>query len=118
MRFPNTVVNWIKSCLCSSRFSIKLNGIIHGYFAGTKGLRQGDPMSPYIFALCMNILSGILKKPPPSFDFHWRCKDLKINHLFFADDVLFFARGNKASVEHIMNSISTFFFGVAWPLVL
>ncbi|KAL8091472.1 hypothetical protein AgCh_033906 [Apium graveolens] len=44
MRFPTMMITWIKSCICTTKFSVKLNGIIHGYFGGTKGLRQGDPM--------------------------------------------------------------------------
>lgn len=39
LHFPDVVIKWIKSCLCTNHFSIKLNGIIHGYFKGTKGLR-------------------------------------------------------------------------------
>lgn len=105
---PHTVIKWIHACLCTTKFSIKLNGVIHGYFKGTKGLRQGDPLSSYIFALCMHFLSCILNKVPDDFKFHWRCKELRLSHLFFADDVLFFAHGSKASVSHIMDSISTF----------
>ncbi|XP_074342078.1 uncharacterized protein LOC141679483 [Apium graveolens] len=108
MRFPGVMIGWIKACICSTRFSIKLNGIVHGYFKGTTGLRQGDPMSPYIFALCMNILSCILNNTPANFKYHWRCKELKIDHLFFADDVLCFSHGSKQSVQHILNSINSF----------
>ncbi|KAL8122679.1 hypothetical protein AgCh_010876 [Apium graveolens] len=108
MRFPGIMIGWIKACICTTRFSVKLNGVIHGYFKGTKGLRQGDPMSPYIFALCMNIFSCILNKTPEGFKYHWRCKELRLNHLFFADDVLIFSHGSKNSVQHIMNSITAF----------
>ncbi|XP_074360896.1 uncharacterized protein LOC141701135 [Apium graveolens] len=108
MKFPDIMIGWIRACICSTRFSVKLNGIIHGYFKGTKGLRQGDPMSPYIFALCMNILSCTLNNTPEGFKYHWRCKELRLTHLFFADDVLVFSRGSKQSVQHIMDSIKTF----------
>lgn len=96
MHFSEAMINWIKACLCTIRFSIKLNGVVHGYFKGSQGLRQGDPLSPYIFALCMNILSCILNKTPTDFHYHWRCRDLGLTHLFFADDVLFFSHGSKA----------------------
>lgn len=87
---------------------MKLNGVIHGYFKGTKGIRQGDPISPYIFTLCMNVLSCLLNKTPDAFKFHWRCKDLRLYHLSFADDVLFFAHGSRDSVAHIMDCIAIF----------
>ncbi|XP_074364383.1 uncharacterized protein LOC141705239 [Apium graveolens] len=107
-RFPGIVVKWLKACLFTTKFSVKLNGIIHGYFKGTQGIRQGDPLSPYVFALCMQILSSLLNKVPPEFHYHWRCKEMGLTHLFFADDVLFFSHGSQESVMHILNSINKF----------
>lgn len=94
-------------CLLYSILS-QINGVIYDYFRGTKGLRQSDPLSPYIFALCINIISCTLNKTSSDFKFHWHCKELRISHLFFVDDVLFFAHGSKASVTHIMSCISHF----------
>ena len=56
----------------------------------------------------MNILSSILKKVPGNFNFHWKCKEMKINHLFFADDVLLFSHGDLNSINHLMTSLSKF----------
>ncbi|XP_074348472.1 uncharacterized protein LOC141687180 [Apium graveolens] len=56
----------------------------------------------------MNILSCLLAKTPPGFKHHWRCKDLNISHLLFADDVLLFARGCRESVSHIMDNLAVF----------
>lgn len=94
-KISRTVIKWMNACVCSTRFSFKLNGVIHGYFRGTNGLRQGDPYSPYLFALCMNILSCTLNKNPRNFKFHWRCKKLQISHLFFVGDVLFLPMAPK-----------------------
>lgn len=55
MLLPSRFISWVEACTCSTIFSVKLNGIEQGYFKGTQDIRQGDPMSPYIFAIYMNI---------------------------------------------------------------
>ena len=108
MQFPTQFVKWIQGCICSTYFSVKVNGAAMGHFQGAKGLRQGDPLSPYLFTLAMNVFSALLNKIPPSFKYHWKCKDLRLTHLFFADDVLMFTRGDKDSISHIMDTMRTF----------
>lgn len=48
LNFPSCLVQWIMVCLGSAKFSVILNGLPYGYFPGKRGLRQGDPMSPYL----------------------------------------------------------------------
>ena len=57
-----------------------MNGELHRYFQGKRGLRQGDPMSPYLFTLVMEILTLTLKRrvrESGEFSYHNRCSKQK-----------------------------------------
>jgi hypothetical protein len=108
---PFQYVNWIRECISSPSYSISLNGSLVGYFHGRKGLRQGDPISPYLFVLAMEILSLLLEENTygnPSFGFHPKCANLKLNHLCFADDLLIFSATTLNSVRFIKDVMVEF----------
>ncbi|GJU26824.1 RNA-directed DNA polymerase, eukaryota, reverse transcriptase zinc-binding domain protein [Tanacetum coccineum] len=105
------MVRWIMVCVSSSAFSICLNEEVHGYFKGGRGLRQGDPISPYLFTLVMEVFNIILCKnieDSEKFNYHFGCKELKLTHMCFADDLLVLCKGNKSSVEVIKRSMEEF----------
>ncbi|GJZ97390.1 RNA-directed DNA polymerase, eukaryota, reverse transcriptase zinc-binding domain protein [Tanacetum coccineum] len=56
------VIGWIMMCVTSAAFSISVNGERHGYFKSGRGLRQGDPMSPYLFTLVMEVLTLMVQR--------------------------------------------------------
>jgi hypothetical protein len=85
-------LSWIKECITSPRFSIYLNGTLIGYFEGKKG-GQGDPLSPYLFVLVIEVFSRIMADHIGGglgFKFHPKNLKLKLTHLCFVDDLLIF----------------------------
>ena len=58
--FPPYFRHLIQQCITTNRFYVAINGEFCGYFKGTKGLRQGDPLSPYLSVLCIEVFSQLL----------------------------------------------------------
>ncbi|GKA89536.1 hypothetical protein Tco_0811348 [Tanacetum coccineum] len=109
--FNPVMIKWIMACVTSSSFSIGLNGDIHGFFKGKRGLRQGDPLSPYRFTLVMEVLTLMLKKKvrlSNSFRYHHKCEALEIINVCFADDLFIFSCGDVNSATMIMESLDEF----------
>ncbi|KAL2224003.1 UNVERIFIED_CONTAM: hypothetical protein Sindi_3039700 [Sesamum indicum] len=99
---PITFVKWIEECVTTPSFSIGLNGKPHGFFRGARGLRQGDPLSPYLFMLVMEVLHlGFLQliDQEELFSYHWKCEAARIFQLGFADDVILFSRADMESLR-------------------
>ncbi|XP_020266817.1 uncharacterized protein LOC109842337 [Asparagus officinalis] len=112
--FPIAMINWIMACITSPKYSISLNGSLHGYFKGDRGLRQGDPLSPYLVILCMEYLSRSLNllKHDKSFKYHPKCAKVKIAHLIFADDLFLFSRGVDENVKASIHNLLGFSSGI------
>ena len=75
-----------------------------------RGLRQGDPLSPYLFLFCVEGLDAILRRAANNGDingFSLCRRGPKITHLFFADDCLLFCRATLAECEKIKNILNT-----------
>ena len=97
MGFENSWVSMIMECVHTVSYSILINGEPRGFFHPTRGLRQGDPISPYLFLLCAEGLNALLMKATISKSIHnisISCGGPKITHLFFADDSVLFCRAS------------------------
>ncbi|KAL0439685.1 UNVERIFIED_CONTAM: LINE-1 retrotransposable element O protein [Sesamum latifolium] len=109
--FPPLFISWIEECVTTPSFLVCLNGPLHGFFRGSRGLRQGDPMSPYLFVLVMEVLNLILQQiidQDGGFSYHWRCEALHLFQLGFADDLLLFSRAD-ATLVHVFKRGLTIF---------
>ncbi|CAK8539875.1 unnamed protein product [Lathyrus sativus] len=75
-----------------------------------RSLRQGDPISPFLFMAMMEYLHKSMQKVSKNsdFDFHAKCEKLKIINISFADDLLLFAREDINSIELLMKKMNEF----------
>ena len=104
LRFHPTQVNWIRLCISSSSFSIILNGSPFGRFSRERGLRQGDPLSSFLFILGFEVLSRLLFRKEAIGNLRGlkiSKNSLAIHHLFFVDDLLIFGKATPKEANNI-----------------
>ncbi|GJW89182.1 RNA-directed DNA polymerase, eukaryota, reverse transcriptase zinc-binding domain protein [Tanacetum coccineum] len=109
--FHGKMIDWIMTCVTTTAFSLCINGQSYGYFKGARGLRQGDPISPYLFTLVMEVLNLIMIKnieEDGQFRYHAGCKELKVTHLCFVDDLMVFYHGDVHSLSLVKKSLNEF----------
>lgn len=108
--FPDNFVHWINLCISTASFSVQVNEELAGYFQSSRGLRQGCSLSPYLFVICMNVLSKLIDEAAAKkrIGYHPRCKNIGLTHLCFADDLVIFVDGTKRSVEGILEVFQKF----------
>ena len=109
--FDNQWFRWIMMCVETVDYSVIVNNEVVGPMIPGRGLRQGDPLSLYLFILCVEGLSALIRKAE-------RCKDLHgisicthaptISHLLFADDCSLFFRADEKEAQVIKNILHTY----------
>ncbi|GAU51479.1 hypothetical protein TSUD_413680 [Trifolium subterraneum] len=111
MNFPTQLVNTIMNCVSTVSFSILVNGKPTKPFLPKRGLRQGDPLSPYLFILCADVFSALITKSQQN----KLIQGVKIapgapeiTHLFFADDSLMFCRANEEETTQMQAIITEY----------
>jgi hypothetical protein len=109
--FSNKWINSIMKCVVSISFSVRVNGVFSDTFKPTSGIRQGDPISPYLFLLYPEGLTSMLKNKGPNYI----ARGLRVSrhapwvsHLRLADDCLVFSEATDESALRIVSILDDY----------
>ena len=99
--FNEKWIGWVMKCITSVSYSVIINGEAYGNISPSRGLRQGDPLSPYLFILCTEAFSALLddasnRKKINGISICRGCPS--VTHLLFADDSLLFWKVDRGEV--------------------
>uniref|UniRef100_A0A2N9G1C3 Reverse transcriptase domain-containing protein n=1 Tax=Fagus sylvatica TaxID=28930 RepID=A0A2N9G1C3_FAGSY len=106
--------HWIMFCISTARFSILINGSSCDFFESSRGLRQGDPLSPLLFIIIMEALSKMMDKVVGGglvlgFSVGMEAPRLiMVSHLLFADDTLIFCDADPNQVLQLQYLLTWF----------
>lgn len=109
--FPSKLITLIMSCVSSTSISILFNGSMMDSFQPSRGIRHGDPLSSYLFILCMEYLGSLINKECIEGNWHpikASRGNLEISHLFFADDIILFTKATEEGSEVIKEVLDQF----------
>ncbi|KAG7534372.1 Endonuclease/exonuclease/phosphatase superfamily [Arabidopsis thaliana x Arabidopsis arenosa] len=110
-RLPEKWVGWIMKCVTGPSMQVLWNGEKTEAFQPMRGLRQGDPLSPYLFVLCLERLCHQIEKAVGLKE--WKPISLsrggpKLSHICFADDLILFAEASVSQIRVIRRVLERF----------
>ena len=111
MGFNERWISLILMCVSTVKYSVLINGEAKGKIIPTRGLRQGDPISPYLFLLCVEGLSTMIKKEERdglSKGVAINREAPRISHLLFADDSIVFCRASIEECDRVLKVLEDY----------
>ena len=111
MGFNDKWVKLIMQCITSVTYSIRINGKPQGHIIPSRGLRQGDPISPFLFLFCSEGLSALLNQSAATGQLQGvsACPlGPRISHLFFADDNIIFCQVTPEQCNHLKHLLTIY----------
>nr|KAJ0217194.1 hypothetical protein LSAT_V11C300153710 [Lactuca sativa] len=103
--------NWIRGCLTTARSSVLVNGAPTKEFALQRGVRKGDPLSPFLFIIAMDGLNVAMKTACAKGLFQGikiPISNKMISHLFYADDALFIGEWDESNIKNLARILRCF----------
>jgi len=105
-------IKWIMECIKTVSYSLIINDEPTGHIRPSCGIKQGDPLSPYIFIMCMEVLNTALsnatKQSRTGLGIKINTGVERIPCLFFADDYLLFYRADQTNytvLKHLLDAL-------------
>ena len=102
---------WIRECISTVSYSVMVNGVPSRYFCPELGLRQSDPLSPFLFLFYVEAISAFIRKK----EVEGRLcavrvapAAISITHLFFTDDSVVFCKANEKEAEEVINVLEEY----------
>ena len=111
MGFHARWIQLMMMCITTASYSVLINGEPHGHITPTRGLCQGDPLSPYFFLMCTEGLHGLPSRAANNDDIWGESlcwNEPKITHLLFADDSLIFYRAKEEECQSLLQVLAKY----------